>query len=44
MDRDAFLDQLRQSRALGEEQLRRAESLGADTAAALAAALSPRGC
>jgi serine/threonine protein kinase len=43
VDRAAFLDQLRQARALSDEQLRRAEGLGADTAAALAAALVSEG-
>jgi serine/threonine-protein kinase len=43
VDRAAFIDHLRQARVLSEAQFRRAESLGADTAAALAAALVAEG-
>jgi len=43
VDRDAFLDRLRQSHALTDVQLRRAESLRGDTALDLAAALVSEG-
>jgi serine/threonine-protein kinase len=43
VDRADFIDDLRQTRVLSDSQLRRAESLGADTAAALAAALVAEG-